>query len=76
MTCYICSIRYDSVKIKLVSFSLNLKNIWPKMIEDLDWKNDRKNEKEERGICKVDSAGHTIISFNHYIMLHSFYRRN
>lgn len=46
------------------------------MIEGLDWKNDRRNENEERGICKVDSAGRAIISFNHYIMLHSFYRRN
>lgn len=27
-------------------------------MEDLGWKNDRENEKEERGICKVDSIGH------------------
>lgn len=39
-------------------FSLYLKNIWPKVMENLDWKNARGNEKEERGISKVDSVVH------------------
>lgn len=35
-------------------FPRNLKNIWPNVVKDVEWKNDRRNEKEQRGVCKVD----------------------
>lgn len=40
------------------------------MMEDFGWKNDRENEKEERGICKVDFIGYNdyFVQLLYYIV--------
>lgn len=45
-------------------------------MENLDWKDARGNEKEERGISKVDSVVHDDYFISHCIMLYSFDGRN